>query len=209
MHMELTAIAAWLNTACAGLDAAVTTAVAGLYDIAGGFFTPFSHFMDLMGKGGAILIALSLALILFPRTRRVGTVMLLALGIGALLTNVVFKPLVYRPRPYTHEGSVYYQLWSLVGQHTESDFSFPSGHTTAATAAMLGLFLSTKKKKSWPAIIFALAMGLSRIYLGVHYFTDVLGGFVAGSIGAVASFYLCKLIPRVYYEYQFKYLRRE
>ena len=48
--MELTAIAAWLNTACAGLDAAVTGAVAGLYDAAGGFFTPFSHFMDLMGK---------------------------------------------------------------------------------------------------------------------------------------------------------------
>lgn len=207
--MELTAIAAWLNTSCAGLDAAVTEAVAGLYDMAGGFFTPFAHFMDLMGKGGAILIALSLALILFPKTRRVGTVMLIALGIGALLTNVVFKPLVYRPRPYTFEGSVYHQLWSLVGQHTESDFSFPSGHTTAATAAMLGLFLSTNKKKSWIALIFALAMGLSRIYLGVHYFTDVLGGFIAGSIGAIVSFYVCKLIPNVYYEYQFKYLRRE
>ena len=204
--MELTAIAAWLNTACAGLDAAVTGAVAGLYDAAGGFFTPFSHFMDLMGKGGAILIAISLALMLFPRTRRVGTVMLLALGIGALLTNVVFKPLVYRPRPYTHEGSVYHQLWSLVGQHTESDFSFPSGHTTAATAAALGLFFATNKRKSWPAIIFALAMGLSRIYLGVHYFTDVLGGFIAGTIGAIAAFYLAKIIPNVYYQYHWKFL---
>ncbi len=207
--MELTAIAAWLNTSCAGLDAAVTGAVAQLYELAGGFFTPFAHFMDLMGKGGALLIAVSLALILFPRTRRVGTVMLLALGVGALLTNVVFKPLVYRPRPYTFEGSVYHQLWSMVGQHTESDFSFPSGHTTAATAAMLGIFFTCPRKKSWVALIFAFAMGLSRIYLGVHYFTDVLGGFVAGTIGAVAAFYIAKLIPKVYYDYQFKYLRRE
>ncbi|MBR5491175.1 MAG: phosphatase PAP2 family protein [Oscillospiraceae bacterium] len=207
--MELTAIAAWLNSSCAGLDAAVTSAVAQLYDIAGGFFTPFAHFMDLMGKGGAILIAISLALILFPKTRKVGTVMLLALGIGALLTNVVFKPLVYRPRPYSHEGSVYHQLWLLVGQHTESDFSFPSGHTTAATAAMLGIFFTCPKKKSWVALIFAVAMGFSRIYLGVHYFTDILGGFVAGTIGAVAAYYIGKALPEVYYNYVFKFLRRE
>lgn len=207
--MELTAIAAWLNTSCAGLDASVTAAVAQLYELAGGFFTPFAHFMDLMGKGGALLIAVSLALMLFPRTRRVGTIMLLALGVGALLTNVVFKPLVYRPRPYTFEGSVYHQLWLLVGQHTESDFSFPSGHTTAATAAMLGLFLATPKRKSWVALLFALCMGISRIYLGVHYFTDVLAGFAAGAIGAVVAYFIVKIIPKVYFDYQFTFLRRE
>ena len=207
--MELTAIAAWLNSSCAGLDAAITGAVAGLYSLAGDFFTPFAHIMDLLGKGGALLIAVSLALMLFPRTRKVGTAMLLALGIGALITNVALKPLVYRPRPYTFEGSVYHQLWSLVGQHTESDYSFPSGHTTAATAAMVAIFLSCPKRKSWIALLFALAMGLSRIYLGVHYFTDVLGGFAAGLIGAVAAYFIVKIIPKVYFEYQFKYLRRE
>jgi len=207
--MELTAIAAWLNSSCAGLDAAVTGAVHGLYGLAGGFFTPLAHLFDLLGKGGALLIALSLALMLFPRTRRVGTVMLLALGVGALITNVALKPMVYRPRPYTFEGSIYHQVWLLVGQHTESDFSFPSGHTTAATAAMLGLFLSTNKRKSWPALLFALCMGISRLYLGVHYFTDVLGGFFAGAIGAVVAYFIVKLIPKVYFEYQFRFLRRE
>lgn len=207
--MELTAIAAWLNTSCAGMDAAVTEAVHGLYTFAGGFFTPFAHLMDLLGKGGALLIALSVVLMFFPRTRRVGTVMLLALGVGALITNVALKPMVYRPRPYTHEGSIYHQVWLLVGQHTESDFSFPSGHTTAAMASMTAIFLSCPKRKSWTALLFAFAMGVSRIYLGVHYFTDVLGGVAAGLVGAIAAYYIAKLIPTVYYEYRWKFMRKE
>ena len=206
--MELTAAAAWLNSSFAGIDAAVAEAVYSLcaFD---GFFTPFSQIMDLLGKGGALLIAVSLALMLFPRTRKVGTVMLLALGVGALITNVGLKPSVCRPRPYTYEGSVFYEMWTLAGQHTESDFSFPSGHTTAATAAMVAIFLSCPKRKSWAALLFAFAMGLSRSYLGVHFFSDVLAGFAAGFIGAVAAYYIAKIIPKVYYEYQFTFLRRE
>ncbi len=207
--MELTAIAAWLNSSCAGLDAAVTGAVHGLYGLAGGFFTPLAQIFDLLGKGGALLIAVSLALILFPRTRRVGTVMLLALGVGALITNVALKPMVYRPRPYTFEGSIYHQVWLLVGQHTESDFSFPSGHTTAATGAMLAIFLTCPKRKSWVALLFALCMGISRIYLGVHYFTDVLAGFAAGAVGAVVAYFIVKAIPEKYFSYQFALFRRE
>ena len=207
--MELSPIAAWLNSSCAGMDAAVTAAVHRLYGLAGGFFTPRAEIFDILGKGGAILIALSLALILFPRTRRVGTTMLLALGIGALITNLALKPIVCRPRPYTLEGSIFQQVWQLTGGHTESDFSFPSGHTTAATGAMVAVFLSCPRRKSWPALLFALCMGVSRIYLGVHFFTDVLGGLVAGVIGGVAAYYIARVIPRVYYEYRFSFLRRE
>ena len=206
--MEITAFAAWLNQSFAGIDAAVAGAVYGLFSL-DGIFTPLAGLFDILGKGGALLIALSLALMLFPRTRKAGTVMLLALGVGALITNLGLKPTVARPRPYTFEGSIFYEMWQLAGGHTESDFSFPSGHTTAATAAMVGLFLATPKKKSWPALLFALCMGISRIYLGVHFFSDVLAGFIAGGIGAVVSFYICKLIPKVYYDYQFRFLRRE
>lgn len=206
--MEITAAAAWLNSAFAGIDSAVAGAVYGLFAFEG-VFTPLAQIFDLLGKGGALLIAVSLALILFPRTRRVGTVMLLALGVGALITNLGLKPTVARPRPYTFEGSIFYEMWTLAGQHTESDFSFPSGHTTAATAAMVGIFLSCPKRKSWCALLFALCMGISRIYLGVHYFTDVLAGFAAGAIGAVVAYYIAKLIPKVYYEYEFRLMRRE
>lgn len=206
--MEITAAAAWLNSTFAGIDAAVAGAVHGLFAFEG-IFTPLAQIFDLLGKGGALLIAVSLALILFPRTRRVGTVMLLALGVGALITNVGLKPSVCRPRPYTFEGSIFYEMWTLAGQHTESDFSFPSGHTTAATAAMVAIFLSCPKRKSWVALVFALCMGISRIYLGVHFFSDVLAGFAAGFIGAVAAYFIVKIIPEKYYTYEFRLMRRE
>ena len=104
--MQLTALALWLNTAFAGFDEAVATAIHQLYVAAGWFFTPFLSFISLLGKGGIFLILLSIALMLFRKTRRYGTTMLLALAIGALVTNVCFKPLVARPRPYTHDGSI-------------------------------------------------------------------------------------------------------
>lgn len=149
----------------------------------GWFFTPFLSFISLLGKGGIFLILLSIVLMLFRKTRRYGTTMLLALAIGALVTNVCFKPLVARPRPYTHDGSIFQQYWEMLGKHTESDKSFPSGHMTAAMAASLAVFLRGNKKVSWTALLFALAMGVSRIYLSVHYATDVLGGVLTGSIG--------------------------
>ena len=183
--MQLTALALWLNTACAGFDEAVATAIHQLYVAAGWFFTPFLSFISLLGKGGIFLILLSIALMLFRKTRRYGTTMLLALAIGALVTNVCFKPLVARPRPYTHDGSIFQQYWEMLGKHTESDKSFPSGHMTAAMAASLAVFLRGNKKISWTALLFALAMGVSRIYLSVHYATDVLGGVITGSIGDV------------------------
>lgn len=160
--MQLTALALWLNTAFAGFDEAVATAIHQLYVAAGWFFTPFLSFISLLGKGGIFLILLSIALMLFRKTRRYGTTMLLALAIGALVTNVCFKPLVARPRPYTHDGSIFQQYWEMLGKHTESDKSFPSGHMTAAMAASLAVFLRGNKKVSWTALLFALAMGVSQ-----------------------------------------------
>lgn len=202
--MELTALALWLNTAFAGFDEAVATAIHQLYVAAGWFFTPFLSFISLLGKGGIFLILLSIVLMLFRKTRRYGTTMLLALAIGALVTNVCFKPLVARPRPYTHDGSIYQQYWEMLGKHTESDKSFPSGHMTAAMAASLAVFLRGNKKVSWTALLFALAMGVSRIYLSVHYATDVLGGVITGSIGGFAGYAISNRIPESFYEADFR-----
>ena len=198
--MELTALALWLNTVFAGFDEAVAIAVHRLYEVAGGFFTPFLSFVSVLGKGGAFLIVLSLVLMLFRKTRRYGTTMLLAIAVGALVTNICIKPLVARPRPYTHDGSVYQQYWEMLGKHTESDKSFPSGHMTAAMAASLAVFLRGDLKVSWTAFFFAFFMGLSRIYLSVHYATDVLGGVITGSIGGFAGYAISNVIPESYYE---------
>ena len=113
--MELTAFAAWLNAAFAGFDNAISSAALSLQPSMDWLFRPLSLVMHYLGAGGAALIALSVVLMLFRRTRKAGTLMLLALGVGALITNLGLKPTVARPRPYTHDGSVYFQLWKYGG----------------------------------------------------------------------------------------------
>ena len=204
----LTALAAWLNTAFAAFDYNAANAAHRLYEIAPGFFTPFLTLISYMGKGGIFLILLSIGLIVFRPTRRYGTAMLLAIAIGALITNVCFKPLAARPRPYVYEGHAYYarlrELWEMMGRHTESDKSFPSGHMTAAMAASTAVFLRGRRKISWTAFLFAVAMGVSRVYLGVHYATDVIGGIFTGGIGGVAGYFLSLRIPEKYYLADFR-----
>ena len=196
----LTPIAGWLNTSMAALDESAAIAVHKLYELAPGFFTPFLNLITLMGKGGIFLILLSFALMLFRPTRRYGCAMLLSVAVGALITNLTVKPLVARPRPYTWDGSVFQKYWIELGKHTESDKSFPSGHMTAAMAASTALFLKGNKKISWTAFIFAFLMGLSRIYLSVHYTTDVLGGVITGGVGGLLGTWISGRIPEGFYK---------
>ncbi len=135
-----------------------------------------------LGDYGAFWILLALVLLAVPRTRRLGVAMTAALVLDVVLCNGVLKPLVARPRPFTFRP----ELELLVAP--PRDFSFPSGHTAAsfaAAAALLGM-----RSRSWiPAMALALAIGLSRLYLYVHYPTDVfcgaLLGFACGILGAI------------------------
>ncbi|MCR5664616.1 MAG: phosphatase PAP2 family protein [Oscillospiraceae bacterium] len=202
--MEATAAALWINSTFAAFDQGVTAAVHGLYDSAGWFFTPFLNLITILGKGGIFLILLSIALMLSKKTRRFGTAMLLGLAIGALITNLFIKIVIARPRPYTDEAGFYFPLWDLMGRHMESDKSFPSGHTTAAFAATVPVFLLGKKRVSWTALIFAFLMGLSRIYLVVHYPTDVIGGLIVGTFaGIIAVIVSQNAIPKKFYYLDF------
>ena len=97
--MEINAAAAWLNSTFGNLDVSVALAVHKLYDMAGGFFTPFFEVISFFGKGGICLIFLSLALVFFKKTRRFGTAMCIGLAIGALITNCCLKIVIARPRP--------------------------------------------------------------------------------------------------------------
>ncbi len=198
--MEITAAALWLNTVFAGFDASITLAVHELYNLCGGFFTPFFEFISFFGKDGLPLICISLLLTLFKPTRRYGTAMCLSLAVGALITNCCLKVLIARPRPYADESSIFHQLWLLVGQNLESDKSFPSGHTTAAFASMTAVFLVGDRRWSWAAYIFAVLMGIARIYLCVHFPSDVLGGIIAGLIGGFVGTYIARRFPKVWYE---------
>ena len=201
--MTETASALWINSNFAGFDAAITTAIHHLYEIGGGFFTPFFEFISLLGKGGAFLILLSLLLTFYRPTRRFGTAMCLGLALGALVTNCCLKVLIARARPYADESSIYYQFWQLVGMHTESDKSFPSGHTTAAFGACVPVFLIGRKRISWTALLFGLAMAVARIYLCVHFPSDVLAGFLVGTLAGCCAVIIASHLPAKWYEMNF------
>ena len=204
--MDMNAAAIWINNTFAAFDQSMAVLVHKLYDIGGGFFTPFFEIISELGHGGIPLIILSLILMLFSRTRRYGTAMLFGLAIGALITNCCLKILIARARPYSDETQaffntdLYQKLWLTVGQNVESDKSFPSGHTTAAFASMTALFLTGNKKYSWAAFIFAFLMAVARIYLVVHFASDVLAGVAVGVLGGILGTLLAGLIPDQFYD---------
>ena len=110
----------------------------------------------------------------------VGLIILIALIFSFLITNLTLKPLVSRIRPYEVKD----QVKLLVGQL--KDFSFPSGHTSASFAAATAIWLSNRK---WgiAALILASIIAFSRLYLYVHFPTDILGGAVIGAVSALLA----------------------
>lgn len=143
-----------------------------------------------LGNSAWFWIVASMIMLIFKKTRKVGATALLGLAIGALLTNVLLKNLVERIRPY----EVIDGLTILIEK--QHDFSFPSGHTCASFAAAVVYFRTLPKKWGIPAVVLASLIGLSRLYVGVHYPSDVLAGFVVGCLGAFLAVWLIeKLCP--------------
>lgn len=186
-------MAEWLNSTFYNFDRQFFLIMNGWQKGLGSFLTPFFKFVSFFGEGGIFLICLSLFLMLFSSSRKAGMSMLLAIGVGALFTNVILKNAVARIRPF-YETQEYFSFWVQAGKSTVSEFSFPSGHTTVATTSMTALFLCTNKKKSWPVFIFVLLTAIARTYLIVHYLTDVIAGLIVGLISGVIGTLLGKLI---------------
>lgn len=159
------------------------------YSIQG--FAPLDGLMLLLsrlGNGGLVFIVMSLALLCVPRTRRLGGVCATALALDVLLVNVMIKPLVARARPFA-DGAFELLL------PAPGDFSFPSGHTAAAFAFALALAPAGRKWQG-AAIAFACLMGLSRLYLTVHFPTDVLFGALFGALCGKAALFLWKKVGK-------------
>ena len=142
------------------------------------------------GNHGIIVIALILLTLFFKSERKTFFTAALGLILGSLVTIILLKPYFMRPRPYAAiEG-----LTALVNMKKDPN-SFPSGHTTAAFALAMGWQLASEKK--WMKIfgwIFAVLMGFSRLYVGVHYPTDVLAGALIGTMGSVIAWLIVKRV---------------
>ena len=143
-----------------------------------GFLDTVMPLITLLGDAGIFWIACSVVMILFPKTRKTGLAMGISLLIGLLVCNVTLKPLVARIRPYDYQMQHFGKevLLLVEGMH---DYSFPSGHTIASFEAATALLIGNKKL-GIPAMILAVLIAFSRLYLYVHYPTDVLASIVLG-----------------------------
>lgn len=141
--------------------------------------TGFMQAVSFLGNGGWVFIVIGLLLLFFRKTRSLGIGVLLSLLLNLILVNITLKPIVARPRPWMADPAIIPKI------PLPADPSFPSGHTSAAFAFALAFL--RKKKYFVPALILAVLMGISRVYLCVHYPTDVLGGAVCGIVCGIAS----------------------
>lgn len=151
--------------------------------------TFFMKFITFLGDSGMIWIIIALLCLLRPSTRRCGWSMIGALILSLVIGNLTIKPLVARLRPFQQ----YPDLTSLIPPPGE--YSFPSGHSSSSFAAAMACF-TNHKKAGIPALILAALIAFSRLYVCVHFPTDVLAGSLLGALlGAFSSritAFLCK-----------------
>ena len=145
---------------------------------------PMGKFLDtvmpkitVLGDNGYFWIALAVILLIPKKTRRTGAAMLVAMLLGLIFCNGIIKHLVMRTRPYDTWGFPLRRDSLLIP--ALNDYSFPSGHTTSSVAASTAIF-KDHSVLGFVAFLFALLIAFSRLYLGVHYPSDVFGGLILG-----------------------------
>lgn len=136
------------------------------------FFSTITH----LGDAGILWIVTGLVLLIPKKSRKSGVAILAGLVLDLLLCNILLKPLVARTRPFDINTAVNL----LIAK--PGDYSFPSGHTAASFTTMFALLFS-RERKLWPTVLaLAILIAFSRMYLYVHYPTDVLAGVLIGLV---------------------------
>lgn len=145
---------------------------------------PIVIFITHLGDSGRIWILIAIILLLFSKTRRIGIMMIGAMLMSLIFNNFLLKNLVARVRPY----EVIEGLNRII--EAQVDWSFPSGHTASSFAAAIVILKTSSKKYGIMAIILAIMISLSRLYVGVHYPTDVLFGMISGTLIAYFTVFI-------------------
>ncbi len=186
--------------------------------------TVYTH----LGEAGIIWILLGIVLLISKKYRKAGIAVLASLLVMEIINNEVLKTFIARPRPFMQFADWTNADWprSLpvnlldkweevknIGDLSErwaegyvwpalvdypSSWSFPSGHTSSAFAAVMGMSLGTKKAKFIvPGFIAAALMGFTRIYVHVHYATDVIGGALVGIIYGIIGYFIAVAVYKL------------
>ena len=193
--MEMTAAAQGLNEFFFGYDSAILGFMHTLAEKMGGLLTPLMKIITFLGEKGILFFLLALVCMCFARRRDFGVCLFGAVCCGALITNIILKDNIARPRPF-ETVEQFRQWWQFVGAPAEEGFSFPSGHVTAAAAGMTAISLMKGKKYIAPSVVVVLLMAMARNYLMAHYPSDVLAAAVIGVASGFIAWFITKLIYR-------------
>lgn len=158
-----------------------------------GFLDTVMPLITLLGDAGIFWIAIAVVLLFFPGTRKMGLSMGAALLLGVVVCNLIMKPGFARIRPYDYQLEHFGKTIQLLVA-APHDFSFPSGHTIASFEAATAICIHNKK---WgiPALVLACLIAFSRLYLYVHYPTDVLASVI---LGVAFAFLGSRLVKKGY-----------
>ena len=141
-----------------------------------GVLSPLMIVLSTLGNLGVIWILLGIALLCKKKYRRAGIAVFIGLTFSLVVGNGVLKHWLMRARPCLD----YPWMPMLVQVPAANDFSFPSGHTFGSFAAAAAMFSGVKRRWGMAALGLAAAIGFSRIYLFMHYPSDVFAGAVLG-----------------------------
>lgn len=149
-------------------------------------------YFTYIGEFGIGAIVCAIVLLIIKKTRWAGVAVGIALVLDVLIVNVILKLSVNRARPWqSYPNYGFQEFHEAIGVREPKDSSFPSGHTAATFAAAVALVMYYRVK-GLPALGAALLVAVSRIYLCMHYPSDVLGGILIGSACGVAGYFLMK-----------------
>jgi len=143
-----------------------------------------------LGSSGAIWIIVAIAFLISKKYRKYGIILSIGLIMSLLIGNLLLKPLVARPRPCWIESN--YPL--LVSNPT--DYSFPSGHTLASTISAVIITYADKKFRII-AIILATLITFSRLYLFVHFPSDVFAAIILGVIIGLFAIFVFNFVTHI------------
>ncbi len=145
------------------------------------FLSVIMKFITSLGNAGLIWIILTIIMIIIPKYRKAGFASAVSLLLSVLIINLFMKNWIARVRPYEMISG----LELLVGK--ASDWSFPSGHASSSFASACSILFTGYRKEGIAALIFAFLIGFSRLYVGIHYPSDVLCGALLGLAFAILA----------------------
>ncbi len=154
------------------------------------FMTAIMKAVTRLGDKGIFWITVAVLFLLFKSTRKTGLALSIGLVINALIVNVWLKNMVGRIRPY----EVVEGLKCLIPE--PSDASFPSGHASHAFVAVAVIWIMMSEKYGIIALIISAIIAWSRLYLGVHYPSDVLAGILIGIIAGVTGVIIVRAVEK-------------